>query len=92
MKKLWIVVLAVALSLGVSGLASADEGWKEVKAEELKQMMDAGDVMVINPLSKIEFNDLHIEGSVNIPMETMREDSLPADKEKKLAFYCLGRK
>ena len=90
MKKVWITGLVLVLSLVLSGFAMADT-WKEIKAEELKKMMDTEDVLVVFPLSKIEFNDMHIQGSVNIPVGKL-EETLPADKEKKVVFYCLGRK
>ena len=90
MKRIWFASLVLALSLFVSGYALADT-WKEVTADELKTMMDAEDVLVVFPLSKIEFNDLHIKGSVNIPVQDLKK-KLPADKEKKIVFYCLGRK
>ena len=90
MKKVWITGLAFVLTLALSGFAMADT-WKEIKADELKQMMDTDDVLVVFPLSKIEYNDMHIPGSVNIPVGKLQAE-LPADKEKKLVFYCLGRK
>ena len=90
MKKIWIIGLALAFCLLLSGFAMADTG-KEIKADELKKMMDVEDVLVVFPLSKIEFNDMHIPGSVQIPVG-MLADKLPADKEKKIVFYCLGRK
>ena len=80
----------VLLTLVVTG-ARAQEDVPEVKTDELKQWMDAGDVLVINPLSRIEFNDLHIAGSVSIPLSKLKAE-LPSDKGKRLAFYCLGRK
>ena len=74
----------------VAGPARAEK-WKEVNAQEVKAMMDAGGVIVINPLSKIEFNDLAIKGSVSIPLDGI-EQKLPKDKKAKLVFYCLGPK
>ena len=90
MKKVWITGLAFVLTLALSGFAMADT-WKEIKADELKQMMDTDDVLVVFPLSKIEYNDMHIPGSVNVSVGKLEEE-LPADKEKKIVFYCLGRK
>ena len=90
MKRIWFASLVLVLSLFVSGFALADT-WKEINADELKTMMETEDVLVVFPLSRIEFNDLHIKGSVNIPVETLQK-KLPADKEKKIVFYCLGRK
>ena len=90
MKVLKFLILGIALLLGSISLAGA-AGWEEIKAGDLKARMDSGDVLVINPLSKIEFNDLHITGSVNIPIKSL-EKKLPQDKNTTLAFYCLGRK
>jgi len=90
MKKIWLTGLALALSLVLTGFGMANT-WAEIEAEDLKQMMGKEDVLVVFPLSKIEFNDMHIKGSVNIPVEMLKE-KLPEDKEKKIVFYCLGRK
>ncbi len=62
----------------------------EINAQQLKEMMDTSDVLVIFPLSRIEFNHLHIKGSINIPLEEI-QTKLPADKNRRLVFYCLGR-
>lgn len=90
MRKLGVLILSVFMAIGFSSMACASE-WKEIKAQELKAMMDQGSVLVINPLSIIEFNDLHIDGSVGIPMNLLKE-KLPQDKNQAMAFYCLGRK
>lgn len=68
----------------------ADAAVREIDAVQLKKMMDARSVQVIFPLSRIEFNDLHIPDSIHLPMEKIPEQ-LPADKDQNLAFYCLGR-
>lgn len=62
----------------------------EIDAKRVKAMMDSGEAVVIFPLSTIEFNNLHIEGSINIPIEQLPV-GLPDDKMKALVFYCLGR-
>ena len=66
-------------------------GWIEVDAHQVRRMMVEDDPLVIFPLSRIEFNDLHIEGSLNIPLGRL-EEMLPPDRERKLVFYCLGPK
>ncbi len=75
--------------LAVSGTVFAAA--PEISATDLKVKMDSSNIVVVYPLSIIEFNDLHIEGSINIPMGKLKTD-LPADKSTPLAFYCLGRK
>ena len=90
MKKM-LIFIVVTLMLLVPASHAMGADWKEIKAGELKIMMEKGDALVVFPLSKIEFNDLHIKGSVNIPMHELKE-ALPKDKDKPLAFYCLGRR
>jgi rhodanese-related sulfurtransferase len=65
--------------------------WKEINADELKRMMDNNDVLVVFPLSRIEFNDLRIMDAVNIPILRLKK-KLPKDRDTKIAFYCLGKK
>lgn len=62
----------------------------EVTAGQVKDMMDANRAFVVFPLSPIEYNNLHIEGSVNIPIAKFPA-GLPEDKNRALVFYCLGR-
>jgi len=83
----WLMVLAV---LGFAVPAAA-AGWQKIDARGVKEMMEHGDPLVVFPLSRIEYNNLHIEGSVNIPLAQL-ESGLPADKNRKLVFYCLGTK
>lgn len=60
-----------------------------VDAAQVKKMMDDNSAFVVFPLSAIEYNNLHIEGSVNIPIELLPA-RLPDDKKYSLVFYCLG--
>lgn len=86
-----ILMVSFILTCFMSVPAIADKGWTEVKAIKLKEMMQHGDVTVVFPLSKIEYNNLHIKGSVHIPMNELT-NKLPASKEAKIVFYCLGRR
>ena len=82
----------------VVGLFLAGNVWSAdfaaISAKELKAKLDAGeDLMLINPLSDIEFNEGHIPGSVNIPLHHLaRSESLPINKETLIVTYCLGPK
>ncbi len=89
MKRCWTFLCIGLLVLGVVSTASAK--WTEITTADLKTKMDGGNILVINPLSSIEYNNLHIEGSVNISVPELKI-KLPTDKAKPLAFYCLGRK
>ena len=81
-----------------SGLVEAVdvEAVKKVKiitTDELKKLYDAkSDMLLINSLSPIEFAEERITDSVNLPYMHIKtgKAKLPADKNKKLVFYCKG--
>lgn len=83
---MFVLILSLALTGPVFG-----KGYREIDASSLQAMMETEDVLVVFPLSSIEFNDLHIRGSVNIPIDRLAEE-LPAEKDRKIVFYCLGTK
>jgi rhodanese-related sulfurtransferase len=91
--KVFMMVFVVGLIavIPVSAKSSSLKGYKEINASALKSMMDAGDPLVVFPLSGIEYRDQHITGSVNIPLQDL-SSGLPKDKNKTLVFYCLGIK
>ena len=84
------VLLSGLLFAGAAGAAQ----FKDLDAQALKSKLDGGEQLVlINPLSDIEFNQAHIPGSVNIPVHKVAgSDLLPADKATPIVTYCLGPK
>ncbi len=71
--------------------ANAETGI-DYSAEQLKRLIDSGrPVFLLNPLSEIEFNQVHIPGSVNIPVSQIRKTTkLPEDKDTLIVTYCKG--
>lgn len=66
-----------------------------VTTDELKKMVDGKeDFLLADTLSPIEFAEERIAGSVNVPFGALKDGDvkLPADKTKKLVFYCKGPK
>ena len=70
------------------------QAMRDLTAKELKRLIDSGGpLFLLNPLSEIEFNEAHIEGSVNIPIEKIYDTKeLPEDKSTMIVTYCLGPK
>ncbi len=89
-RQLVVVGILCFFMIAVSTLAVAKE-YVEVDAIAVKKMMESDNVLVVFPLSPIEFDNLHIEDSINIQMEELQA-KLPNDKSRKLVFYCLGVK
>ena len=87
-----VVLLAAFIVLPTAG------GWAkqfpDLTAKALKAKLDGGkNFLLINPLSDIEFNEGHIPGSVNIPLQQIATtDKLPPDKDIFIVTYCLGPK
>ena len=66
----------------------------DLSAQRLKQIIDSGKpIFLLNPLSKIEFNEAHIPGSINIPAEEiLATKKLPKRKDTMIVTYCKGPK
>ncbi|RJX32919.1 MAG: rhodanese-like domain-containing protein [Desulfurivibrio sp.] len=84
----WLPLLLLFFSSPVAG-----QGVQFITAPEVKNMMENDPrVMVINTLSRIEYNGLHITGSINIPVINFRTSRLlPIDKSTPLILYCMGQ-
>ncbi len=92
LQRLLICFFIVSVSLWAGSVQA--KNFPEIKAEQLKAKMDAGEkLLLINPLSDIEFNDKHIPGSVNIALQSILiTKKLPEQKDQLIITYCLGRK
>lgn len=92
MRKFGLFLFTVVLFLvSCPGSAISAKGYKDIDATGVKALMDKEDALVVFPLSPMEFDNKHIEGSVNI-IPKMMDLELPADKGKAIVFYCLGIK
>ncbi len=92
-KTLLYCMLFIAAFTLKSGLVLSSD-FPDLTAKELKSKMDAGEkVFILNPLSDLEFNEGHIPGSINVPLETISSsDRLPSDLNVPIITYCLGPK
>jgi hypothetical protein len=64
---------------------------ENISAPEVKFMLEKNSATVINVLSKIEYDAQHINGSINIPIISLRtSDKLPKDLTRSIIFYCMG--
>lgn len=89
--RLKTVMFLIGLALALPCPVFAAKAYQDIDAADVKAMMDHNDALVVFPLSPIEFEDKHITGSVNMPLESLK-NSLPEDKTKAIVFYCLGTK
>jgi len=84
-----ITVLGSIVMLPITGWCD----WQDLTAKELKTMLDSGqDIVLLNPLSDLEFNEGYIPGSVNVPLHTiMQSKALPKNKDALIVTYCAGK-
>ena len=89
--------VAVLAALGAALLAPSARAQPVpfVGTDELKRMFDEkADYVLADALSPIEFAEESIAGSVNVPFEALKSGKvkLPADKSRRVIFYCKGPK
>jgi rhodanese-related sulfurtransferase len=83
------VLFAGLACLLLTATAGAAAHYREVAAAEVKALLDHGRVLMVNPLSPIEFDHEAIPGSINIPLAHLSH-RLPRDKGQTMVFYGLG--
>jgi rhodanese-related sulfurtransferase len=87
----WVMVLILTMSACFLAERVQAENFPKITAEQVKAKLDAGEkLLLINPLSDIEFQDKHIPGSINIPLQNILVADLPKDKDRLIITYCLG--
>lgn len=65
---------------------------REIDRDELKGMMDAGESFVlVNVLGRHDFEQEHICGSINMPLEEIGAEALKLiNKDETVILYCGG--
>lgn len=69
------------------------KGWHLIKSDELKEKIDAGEkIFLLDVREPEEFASGHIQGAVNIPVQTLpgRTGELPKDLNSKIVSICLS--
>lgn len=62
---------------------------KAIDAKALNKLVKAKEVVLIDVRSNSEYQDGHIKGAINLPLDEVNKDSLPkVAKGKKLVFQC----
>ncbi len=62
---------------------------KSIDADTLKSKKEASvEMKVINVLDAEHFNDCHIQGSINIPVEKLAETCANWNKDTEICVYC----
>lgn len=66
---------------------------KEIQPMEVKKMLDAGEIILIDVREPLEYTEEHLAKAQLFPLSQFRPEALPDPAGKKLLFYCrLGRR
>lgn len=69
--------------------AKGEQKYPVISAEVVKNDLETNDTMLlINVLAKKYYDDCHIVGSVNMPVDSIAKDIEGIDKDAKVVLYC----
>lgn len=93
MKQIVPLVLSFLLLLTGCGAAgtAGDSGYRQISQEEAKEMMDTGEVLVLDVREQDEYDSGHIPDAVLLPVGQITEESAAEvipDKDTTVLVYC----
>lgn len=93
MKQIVPLVLSFLLLLTGCGAAgtAGDSGYRQISQEEAKEMMDTGEVLILDVREQDEYDSGHIPDAVLLPVGQITEESAAEvipDKETTVLVYC----
>ncbi len=60
-----------------------------ITRDELKEKLDNDEVTLLNVLGRENFEEQHIPGSINIPMDRLEDEARERlDKDNEIVVYC----
>ncbi|WP_366924795.1 rhodanese-like domain-containing protein [Metallumcola ferriviriculae] len=87
LKKNVILLTVIVLTLFTLTACTAN-GYRNVSAEEAKQLIDAGGITVVDVRTPHEFNQGHIKNSQLVSIEQVAETAKQWPKDTKLLMVC----
>lgn len=91
MKRILALLFALCLLLLAGCGQQADAAYRQISQEEAKEMMDAGDAVVLDVREQSEYDEGHIPGAVLLPVGSIDEDTAAAvipEKSAAVLVYC----
>ena len=89
-KSILAALFSLLMLLTACGAASSD-GYTKISQEEAKEMMDAGEVLILDVREQEEYDGGHIPGAVLLPLGSIDEETAAAvipEKETVVLVYC----
>ena len=85
------LVVAALLLLSACGKSGQERTYQQITQDKAKNMMDAGDVIVLDVREQDEYDTSHIPGSVLLPVGTISEAtaaSVIPELDSVVLVYC----
>lgn len=91
MKRIFALLFALCLLVLAGCGQQADAAYRQISQEEAKEMMDAGDAVVLDVREQSEYDEGHIPGAVLLPVGSIDGDTAAAvipEKSTTVLVYC----
>ena len=91
MKRIFALLFALCLLVLAGCGQQTDAAYRQISQEEAKEMMDAGDAVVLDVREQSEYDEGHIPGAVLLPVGSIDEDTAAAvipEKSTTVLVYC----
>ena len=85
------IVSALLSALLLAGCGGAEGGYRQISQEQAKEMMDDGQVVVLDVREQDEYDGGHIPGAVLLPVGSIDEDTAAEvipEKDSTVLVYC----
>ena len=85
------VLIILLLFTGCGGNSMEQNSYQQITQDVAKEMMDAGDVVILDVREQYEYDAGHITGAVLLPVGSITEDAAAAvidDLETVVLVYC----
>ena len=85
------VLIILLLFTGCGGNSMEQNSYQQITQDVAKEMMDAGDVVILDVREQYEYDAGHITGAVLLPVGGITEDAAAAvidDLETVILVYC----
>ena len=85
------VLIILLLFTGCGGNSMEQNSYQQITQDVAKEMMDAGDVVILDVREQYEYDAGHITGAVLLPAGSITEDAAAAvidDLETVVLVYC----